>query len=406
MRRHKQDTTEYFFEPDAGHYYTGPARPPRRGSRLVAALLVMVIFLGGMASALGIVNFHLLATQAQNPQPMSPVDLALESNPSDPSVFLGNQDDPAPIVPQDRQLRMEMHDPASDMTAQDIYVHNEKALVSVYTTTHGNETISGTGVVLSKDGFILTNAHVIQSAKRVFVYLPDGRLMRAAVVGSDSFTDLAVLYIQAKDLSPAMFAPAAQLQTNDAIFALNTQPDAQNNFVLVGSVVEHQTLRTCSLSLPVLQTTLTGDGGPMFDAHGRIVAIQAGKIRSYFSDDLQVGLAIPAEMVQSVVEQLMENGCIPGRPHLGIQVEAISKLYQYYWELPGGLLVTIPDETCSAFAHGLQDGDILLALDGVVLSTEEDLYATLYDARVGDELIAAVFRDGRKFTITLTVEAD
>lgn len=406
MRKNKQNTTEYITEYDASSYQTGPAQPPRRGSGLVALLLVLVIFLGGMASALGIVNFHLLALQTQQQAPINPVDLANETIATDPTAFLGENDDPAPSVPVDRHLEMNLANLDKTMSPEDIYAHNERSLVTVYSTTHSNETLSGAGVVISADGYILTNAHAVEAAQRIFVYLADGRLLRAAVVGSDAFTDLAVLFVQAKDLTPALFAGAGALQPEQTVYALKGLPDEEHNLLLSGTAHTVQTLSSGSLALPVLQTSLHGDSGPIFDGCGQIVAIRAGKISRYFPDRLheKSGIAIPAETVQTVVAELIRQGHISGRPSLGFQVEAISKLYQHYWDLPGGLLVTILDENCSACGQGLQNGDILLALDGVHLSSRADLYATLYGTNVGDELIAAVFRDGKKFTLTLTVE--
>lgn len=406
MRKKKQETTQYTSEPDICAYYTGAARPPRRHSWLVTLLLVAVIFLGGMASALGIVNFHLLAMQYQQGEPMNPVTSANGSLSTNPTAFLNANDDPAPQVPADRHVEMDLNTKENLLTAQDIYHQNEQALVSVYCTTKGNETLSGTGVVLSKDGYILTNAHIVEAANRVFVYVSDGRLLRAAVVGFDPFTDLALLYVRADNLTPAIFTSAGSLQPNETVYALKNQPDAEHNQLLSGSVTSAQPLSTGALTLPALQTGLTGESGPVFDSKGQIVAMQTDKIRRYFSDDIrgEIGISIPMDTVYTVIAELVANGCVPGRPALGFEVEPISKLYQYYWDLPGGLLVTILDETCSACLRGLEDGDILLTLDGVQLTTRADLYATLYSANVGEELIASVFRDGKKFTVTLTVE--
>lgn len=405
MRKHKQDTIEYSPEPHEYAYHTGPSRPPRRGNGLVAVLLVVCIFLGGLASALGLVNFHLLTSQSsQGGGSMAHFALESTTAATDPNHFLGINDDPAPAIPANRSVDLALHTPDHALTAQQIYAHNERSLVTVYATTHGNETLSGTGVVLSADGFILTNAHVTESAKRIFVYLDDGRLLRAALVGSDPFTDLAVLYIQAYDLTPALFASAQELQPEQTIFALSDQPDAENCLILSGLLQQQKTLRTDSLDLPAVLSDLPGVSGPVFDGQGRIVAMQVSRILRYFPREEAAGLALPTETVQQVVAQLMADGCVAGRPALGFQVETISRLYQHYWDLPGGLLVTILDENCAASACGLADGDILLTLDGVTLSSQADLYATLYNAQVGDELIAAVFRDGKKFTLNLTVQ--
>lgn len=408
MRKRKSEPTEYAPVTDTGSYQTGAARPPKRNSGLVTALLIVIIFLGGLASAFGFLNFRLLAIVAQKGGSIQPLDTNTATVTTGTNAFIENNDDTPPEIPALRDVQIELNQLHEDMSPDALYSHNEQSLVSIYCTTHCNELLSGTGVVLSEDGYILTNAHIIDSHQRVFVYLPDGRLLRAAVVGSDPFTDLAVLYVEARDLVPAIFVDSETVAADDEIHALNNQPDADHNFLLSGKVYAVADISTGDLTLPLLSSSVWGDSGPMFDAQGRIVAIRTGKIRQYFGDDrrCQQGMAIPSQTVQQIVSQLIGQGYVPGRPTLQIQVEAISKLYQHYWSLPGGLLVTQVAEGSNAEAQGLQEGDILLTLEGNQLSSRADLYASVYSAQIGDELIAAVFRDGRIFTITLTVETN
>lgn len=405
MRKRNHETTEYIPEWDAGSYHTGPAKPPKRSSGLIAALLIAVICLGGLASAFGILNFRLLAAISEHSDSLTPLDTHNATVTTDPNRFLDTNDDPAPVIPAVRDFRL-LLDNSSTMTVDQRYSYNEQSLVSVYCTTYCNETLSGTGVILSEDGFILVNSHVLEAAQRIFVYLPEGKLLRASLVGSDPFTDLAVLYVQATGLTPALFAGTQNVCAEDPIRAMREQPDADHNFMVSGKIYALTELSAGCLKTNVLQTNLWGDSGPVFNSQGHIIAIQAGKIVQYFDDETCTthGLAIPSEIVQQTVNKLIEEGYIENRPVLGIQVEAISKLYQHYWELPGGLLVTQIEDSCNAIAQGLQEGDILLTLDGTQLLTRADLYTVLYASQIGDELTAAVFRDGRKFTITLTVE--
>ena len=405
MRKHKQEVTEYIPEWDAGTYHTGSAKPPKRSNGLVTGLLIAVICLGGLASAFGALNFRLLSSMMeQGGDPVTPLDThATPVASTTANAFLDNQEHPAPSIPANRNMQLQISTSREEMTAEEIYSRNERSLVSVYATTHGSQTQSGTGIALSEDGYILTNAHILEGAQRIFIYLSDGHLVRAAVVGADPFTDLAVLYVQADGLVPALFAKAASLQPEDPVHALKDQPDADHNFLLSGAFYSLAELSTGDLTLQVLQSSLWGTHGPVFDDMGRIVGIQAGKISRYFDCEAQ-GLAIPCETMLAVVTELIENGRMEGRPALGIQVAAISRLYQHYWELPGGLLVTQINENSNAALQGLEEGDILLTLDGIQLTSRADLYATLYQAQIGDELTAAVFRDGRKFTITLIVE--
>ena len=406
MRKNKHKTTEYIPEWDGGSYQTGAAKPPKRSNTLVAVLLVAVIFLGGLASAMGILNFRLLVKMDQQNDAVNPFDTNISPQNTVSNAFFGNHDVPAPTVPEPYPMELITFSMLGSMTPEQIFGHNEQAMVSVYCTTHGSETVSGTGVVVSNNGYIVTNAHILEAAQRVFVYLSNGQLLRAAIVGSDPFTDLAVLYVEADDLKPALFIKTDSLQPEAQLHAMNGQPDADHNFLISGNFYNFAQLSSGTLSVQVMHSSLWGNSGPIFDNNGQILAIQTGKIGRYFEDDLSDprGIAIPTEIVEDVVQALIRNGYMEGRPTLGLQVEAISKLYQHYWALPGGLLVTHIQEGSNAFCQGLKDGDILLTLDGEELSSRADLYATLYRSQIGDELIAAVFRDGRKFTVSLTVE--
>ena len=406
MRKNKHETTEYIPEWDAGSYHTGAAKPPKQSNALVAVLLVVVICLGGLASAFGVLNFRLLMKIGEQNQAVNPLDTNPVPQTSAVNSLLGNHDEPAPTLPEPHHMELITFSMLGSMTPEQIFGHNEQAMVTVYCITHSGETVSGTGVVVSTNGYIVTNAHILEAAQRVFVYRSNGELLRSAIVGSDPFTDLAVLYVQCEDLKPALFTKTNNLQAEDQIHAMSDQPDADDRFMISGNFHSFSKLSSGTLSVQVMHSSLWGNSGPIFDNNGQIVAIQAGKIGRYFEDDLPDtrGIAIPTEMVEDVVQELIQQGYMDGRPTLGLQVEAISKLYQHYWALPGGLLVTQIEDGSNAFCQGLKEGDILLTLDGVELSSRADLYATLYEAQIGEELIAAVFRDGRKFTVTLTVE--
>lgn len=404
MRKQKPETTEFPIDAEYGTYHTGASQPPRPHNGLVTFLLIAVILLGGLASAFGILNFRLMSKIMEQENALQPLATNMATVTTG-GPMNDQHDAPLPTLPDVRQLQIELEQFHDDKTPETIYRHNEQALVSVYCYTMCNETRSGTGVVLSGDGYILTNAHIIDSHQRIFVLLSSGQLLRAAVVGIDPFTDLAVLYVQAQDLRAAIFVHSDRINPNDDIHALNNQPDAHSNFLLSGKVYGQSEISTGDLTVELLSSSLWGDSGPVFDNNGRIIAIRTGKIRHYFSDDYraQQGMAIPSRTVVQIIQQLIEHGYVAGRPTLDVQVEPISPVYQHYWNLPGGLLVTQLDADSPAAVQGLQEGDILLTLDGIVLTSRADLYSVLYASQVGDTLTAAIFRDGRKFTIDLTV---
>ena len=224
-------------------------------------------------------------------------------------------------------------------------------------------------------------------------------------MGSDSFSDLAVLYVDTQALTPAEFSGNQTLQVADPSLAVEA---GTGGYMLRQSTIFSvlRTFSTKSNSLNLIQTCSGGNAGPVYNAFGHVIGFQVGHISQYFSnaDTKGTGLVIPSNTISQIVSTLVTQGSMDGRPSLGIEVEAISKVYQQYWQLPDGLLLTQVLEDSNAHLCGLEEGDILLALDGVPIKSRSDLYTTLYNHHIGDTVIAVINRDDKTFTVKLTVE--
>ncbi len=413
MAKNKPETSGALPEWDEGTYQTGAFKEPRGSSGLVAVLLLVVIFLGGLCSVLGIVNIRLLAQITNDSNETVPLDQEIHSTVIGNDSVLDRLDVPLPQVPQKPQVQLQTvsspsHSNTNDpdqLTGQAIREKNAQSLVEVQCLTHLNSTESGIGLVLSSDGFILTNSHVVDTAKRIFVTLSDGTMLRAALVGRDNFSDLAVLYVDRQDLVPARFCNNRNLQVGQPTFAFEAGDEPivirESSIFSTG-----RTFTTKSGSIRLVQTCAGGTTGPVFDSFGHVIGFQVGAISDYFTNaDIKgMGMVIPTGGIRQILEKLLQEGFVSGQPHLGLEVEAISKLYQQYWQLPGGLLLTGVSGNSDAALQGLQEGDILLALDGKPVQNRSDLYAILYNHRAGDSLIAVISRDGQQFTVTLTIE--
>lgn len=410
MPKQKPETSGTLPEWDEGTYQTGAFKEPRASSGLVAVLLLVVIFLGGLCSVLGIVNIRLLAQITNENNETVPLDQEIQSTVVGNDSVLDRLDVPLPQVPQKPQVLLQIanHTGAGTpnaLSAQQIREQNAQSLVEVQCLTHLNSTESGIGLVLSSDGFILTNSHVVDTAKRIFVTLSDGTMLRAALVGRDNFSDLAVLYVDRQNLVPARFCNNRNLQVGQLTFAFEAgdQPIVirESSIFSTGRV-----FTTKSGSIRLVQTCAGGTTGPVFDSFGHVIGFQVGAISDYFTNaDIQgMGMVVPTGGIRQILEKLLQEGFVSGQPHLGLEVEAISKLYQQYWQLPGGLLLTGVSGNSDAALKGLQEGDILLALDGKPVQNRSDLYAILYNHQAGDSLIAVISRDGQQFTVTLTIE--
>ena len=154
----------------------------------------------------------------------------------------------------------------------------------------------------------------------------------------------------------------------------------------------------------LLQTCHHSSSGPLFNSFGHVVGLCVSHTAQYFREPNSLGMALGSNSMQAIIDQLVQQGYVSGRPQLGFSVEPVSKLFQHYWNLPGGLLVSGVQQDSEAAASGLCNGDILLALNGEPLNTRDDLYTVLYSCHIGQEIIAVVFRDGIKTTVNITVE--
>lgn len=413
MAKRKPETSEYLPEWDEGTYQTGKFKEPRGSSGLVVILLLAVIFLGGLCSVMGIANIRLLARIAQNEHQTVPIAQESQATGANNDSVLDQLNLPTPVVPENLRLTLLMADTAlsqAETTAsyrdgEHLQAEHAQSLVQVQCLTHFNSTENGVGLVLSADGLILTNSHVVDAAKRIFVTLHDGTMHRAALVGCDNFSDLAVLYIDRQDLTPARFSSNQNLQVGQPTYAFEASSDPilirESSVFNIG-----RTFATSAGAIHLLQTCEGGTTGPVFDSFGHVIGFQVGIISDYFTtDDIKgIGMVVPTGSIRQILDQLMESGFVSGQPHLGLEVEAISKLYQQYWQLPGGLLLTGISSSSDAAAKGLMEGDILLALDGKPVHERSDLYTILYNHKAGDTLIAVIRRDNQQFTVTLTIE--
>lgn len=412
MAKYKPETMEQIPEWDGGTYQTGAIKEPRGSSSLVAFLLVVVIFLGGICSVLGIINIRLLSQLSNRQEETVPIDQQPQIPQISTDTILDQLDLPLPELPAKTSVSLQIQDSPyysvnveGSLTQQQIHAQNGASLVQIQCLTHFNSTQEGIGLVLSADGYILTNSHVVDAAKRIFVTLHDGTLLRAALVGRDNFSDLAVLYIDRQDLTPATFSSNRHLQVTDPTWAFEGQ---QSQTAVRGSNIFSigREFSTKSNSINLIQTCAGGLTGPVFDSFGRVIGFQAGTIADYFPtvDTKGVGLVVPTASINQILQSLLSDGRVNGQPSLGMEVETISKIYQQYWQLPSGLLLTGVNQNSNAALSGLQEGDILLALDGKPVQKSSDLYSILYNLKVGDSVIAVVSRNNQKFTVKLTIE--
>ncbi|MBR3972504.1 MAG: trypsin-like peptidase domain-containing protein [Oscillospiraceae bacterium] len=408
---------------DRGLYETGRTRPPKSHGGLIAVLLVVVIFLSGVVSVLSILNVRLFAQlNSQGLHEDDPVSIVSQTpettgalNAYEPSVQ--ETDPPAEIegtcpsfklnptpnsyenVPQDGGLSL-----------QQIYEQTIDSVVSISCTLPGGSS-TGTGVVLSEDGYIVTNCHVVENAQSVTVQLTDERTFPASLVGADAVSDLAVLRIEAENLTAAQFGDSSAMRVGDSVVAIGDPLGVEFRGSMTDGIVSaiNRDVSADGRTLTLIQTNAAlnsgNSGGPLINCYGQVIGINTMKI-STFVDEAGVeglGFAIPSATVKEIVEQLVSQGYVSGRPTLGLFGEGVSSFYQYYYRMPSGLYISEVDASSDAARAGIEPGDILISVNNTRISGQEDLNTILYGSEVGDTVQVVIYRSGRKYNVTLTL---
>lgn len=390
--KQKNSKNEYFEVWDAGTYQTGNTTPPKKSSPLVAVLLMLVIFLGGIASALGIINLRLLA-QLQQQQPVETLPIQLQPNKEQPDHGANSALETAPSIPQ-VEISMDLMDDLP-LESPEPEIDLEAIAVSCTVKVQVSEDVSGYGLVLSENGYILTYAHLVNQADRILVTLPDGKVHRAALVGSDTFSDLAVLYIRVTGLTEATFSSDEEPETGSKVTSL-----CGESFSGGTVFAAERKLDICGRDLPLLKTSAaTGENaGFLFNSSGQVLGLISPRISAYLrSGDEGLAYVIPSATVKTVVDQLLSHGFVSGRPCIGAAVEEVTDLYQNYWKLPDGLRIT--GVTNSA----LKEGDILISINGKKITRADELYEILISCRIGQQVEAEIYRDGHKMTVSFSL---
>ena len=313
-------------------------------------------------------------------------------------------------------------DTGKEMTAAEVYAANVNSTVGITTsiTTNywGFQTTSaaaGSGFILTEDGYIVTNAHVIADGQSVLVVLADARQYEAELVGFDSAEDLAVLKaVDAEDLPTAVLGDSDECWVGDTVYAIGNPLGVELRGTLTQGIISAIDRRVTmdGKAMTMLQTTAAlnngNSGGPLINEYGQVIGINTMKIGA-FTDSAGVeglGFAIPSSTVKEVAEQLISQGYVSGRPTLGLEGESLSSFDQYYYRLPAGLYITDVDRSSDAAAKGIEEGDILLSVNGTNVTTMDALNGAVYNLDVGDTVEVVIYRSGKQYRVSLTVTED
>ena len=268
---------------------------------------------------------------------------------------------------------------------------------------------AGSGVILTSDGYIVTNNHVIDGASKITVTLKDGTSYPAALVGTDSQGDVAVIKIDASGLQPAVIGDSSELQVGDLAVAVGNPLGQLGGTVTDGiiSALDRQ-IDLDGKTMTLLQTNAAinpgNSGGGLFNSKGELIGVVVAKSSGSGIEGL--GFAIPINTAKDLIDQIMEYGYVKGRIDLGMTTVDVSnaQVAMMYRLSSTGVYIDEVTQGSNAEAAGFRSGDRILSFNGEEISSASDLTQALQNCQVGDTVEIIIARDGQKYSGSLTLE--
>ena len=373
-----------------------------KAAKVVALLLACALVGGGSG----------FGAAALMQKKSAPASNSVSSASSDASVMLEGQR-------QTAALQVASIDTSKVLTPSEVYAQNVNSTVgittSITTNYFGYQTTgaaAGSGFILTADGYILTNYHVVESSDSIKVTTYDGTSYDAQLIGYDESNDIAVLKIDATDLTPVVLGDSDTLNVGDSVVAIGN-PLGELTFTMTAGYISALDREITPDRTPInmLQTDVAinagNSGGPLFDMDGNVIGMTTAKVSGTTESGVSIeglGFAIPINDVMRVVYDLQLYGRVLGRAYLGVTLQDLDSEVAATYNLPAGpQIVTVTEGSCAETA-GLQPRDIILQFEDREISSFTDLSAALAKQKAGDTVTLKIYRAGAELEITLTLD--
>ena len=294
------------------------------------------------------------------------------------------------------------------LTAEEVYARVNPATVTVVCDVSDTSASVGTGVIITADGYVLTNHHVVAGGRNCTVTLSDNVQYEAKYVVSDEVNDLAVLKIvDARDLPTAELGDSSLLTVGETVYAIGNPLGVELRGTFTDGLVSalDRDVDVDGRTMTLIQTNVAlnsgNSGGPLINQYGQVVGINTIKMMSEFSNIEGLGFAIPTQAIRRVVNQLLKEGAIPPEPLLGITVDMMGTL------LPDGRVgarIHSVSEGSAGDRAGLQADDVIVSAGGEDVRGSGDVLRARKNYRVGDEMPMTVWRDGEYLEVVLDLQ--
>ena len=305
----------------------------------------------------------------------------------------------------------------NELSATEIYQLACQQVVGISTTVSGynmfgqltSNAVSGTGFIISEDGYILTNNHVVEDAREVTVKLCDGSEYPAKIVGTEGRdSDVAVLKIEASGLTPVTLGDSDAMEVGEEIYVVGN-PLGELTYTMTSGIIsaldrEIATDRNVNVNMFQLDAAVNAgnSGGPVYDTHGRVLGIVTAKYQSTGIEGL--GFAIPINDAVEIARELIDNGYVTGKAYFGIVVTTMSESDAQRYNYQAGVYVSSVTEGSCAEKAGMKQGDVIVELGGKAVKDTTELASAKKAYKAGDSCEVKVWRSGE--TLTLMVVFD
>ena len=392
---------QYSYQPQPDSAPEAPQKPKknRTGAKVTALVLSCALVGGAMGFGGSALQNHLAAKNADTEE-------AQQAS----VVYEGSRETSV--------INIAQIDTSKEMTPAEVYAQNVNSTVGIRTSITTNywgyqtqAAAAGSGFILSADGYILTNYHVVEDSNSITVSLYDGTEYDATLVGCDESNDIAVLKIDAEGLTPVVLGDSDNLNVGDQVVAIGN-PLGELTFSLTTGVVSalnREVTLSSNVTMNLIQTDCAinsgNSGGALFNLYGEVIGITNAKYSSSSSSSEasidNIGFAIPLNHVKNIVKSIIETGSIT-KPYIGVTVSSVSSEAQAYG-LPTGAAVRSVEADSPAAKAGLEENDIITEVDGTAINSSTELVNYVGEKTPGDELTFKVYRQGEELELTVTI---
>lgn len=370
------------------------SQPPRRFSARLVAICLSCALLGGLGGGFAVHFFGSTATGIQ----------------------VGER---TPV-----QLQTVSTDTRKQMTVPEVYANYIESCVGItvdIVTTNSwgipvTSAAAGSGFVITQDGYIMTNYHVIEGASSIKVTFMDNKSYPATLVGGDKDNDIAIIKINETGLKPVVMGDSSKMYVGETVLTIGN-PLGELTFSLsdgVVSALERPITVSAGKTMKMIQTNTTinsgNSGGPLFNLYGEVIGIVTAKYssgNSIFSSNMAsvegLGFAIPITSVKDKISDIIAKGYVTGKPYLGVSIQDVREDVQSYGIPAGAEMVYVAPGLAAAKA-GIQEGDIITAVGDKSIQGSSDLIEAIGNYKAGDVVKLKVFRNGTSQDISATLD--